>query len=491
MKHSELQHWLLKHNCFLRATDDKSTITHISLDGGRLRIPNELINEFIELYTRGLTVHKDMFFLCERPTNPTKMYCDFDFLESQPEIPTDTVVEICYYLHEVVEYYFLDLEFIVLSAPVKTIVKPEQGKLYKSGYHFIWPELVVDIPTAHALAQQFIKVLKSKIPGYTWDKIIDLQVYTSGLRMIGSCKIVNKKNQIQIENRPYTYNFTYPLSEDTPTTEPTLQELCSLTSIRVLNSEQVQVFEPSQPLVITAAEMVNATKKTKKTSTPQKKANTVKRRLKRDLRLNETLEADQDDYWLYGSIRTNLDKENGCEIIDLIIDYISQHVIQQWRKYIRAIDLVVFDPQKKCYVVQPKTGKYCLNLGRDHNSNRIYFEFYRSGMYQRCHCDCPDTDNRRTGKACGKFVSQPFSLPFATVAQLFPEITFKKYLQEVNKNYKKKNKASVVSSRVGVYPTNLDLKQKQTVNRWLEMSMSTIKQLQDEIKNLRVNGHQD
>jgi hypothetical protein len=66
------------------------------------------------------------------------------------------------------------------------------------------------------------------------------------------------------------------------------------------------------------------------------------------------------------------------------------------------------------------TSRYCLNLGRAHRSNNVYFVLTRDGISQRCYCRCETTEGRRGG-LCRKFVSETWPVPPRVSDAFFPD----------------------------------------------------------------------
>lgn len=63
---------------------------------------------------------------------------------------------------------------------------------------------------------------------------------------------------------------------------------------------------------------------------------------------------------------------------------------------------------------------YCLNIGKDHKSNRVYGVVEKGvGAYLRCHCTCDTTMGRRSGFRCSDFCSPPKPLTPTQEAILF------------------------------------------------------------------------
>jgi Herpesviridae UL52/UL70 DNA primase len=64
------------------------------------------------------------------------------------------------------------------------------------------------------------------------------------------------------------------------------------------------------------------------------------------------------------------------------------------------------------------TSRYCLNIGKEHNSNNVYFLLGKQGAYQMCFCRCETLEGRRHGM-CKDFHSAVFPLTKDLTIALF------------------------------------------------------------------------
>lgn len=62
---------------------------------------------------------------------------------------------------------------------------------------------------------------------------------------------------------------------------------------------------------------------------------------------------------------------------------------------------------------------YCMNLGGCHRNNTAFFVIKKSGIHQRCHCQCTTLVGRKFG-LCSKFESQEYALSDELIGELFP-----------------------------------------------------------------------
>lgn len=66
------------------------------------------------------------------------------------------------------------------------------------------------------------------------------------------------------------------------------------------------------------------------------------------------------------------------------------------------------------------TARYCFNLGRQHNTNNVYFLLTRRGVCQRCYCRCETAEGRKYGM-CKDFASECWAVPREVTDAFFPD----------------------------------------------------------------------
>jgi len=81
-----------------------------------------------------------------------------------------------------------------------------------------------------------------------------------------------------------------------------------------------------------------------------------------------------------------------------------------------------------CFMLR-STARYCFNLGRTHRTNNVYFVLTRRGVTQRCYCRC-ETDEGRKHGMCKDFVSQCWEVPRDVLAAFFPDAEQQQQQQE-------------------------------------------------------------
>lgn len=65
-------------------------------------------------------------------------------------------------------------------------------------------------------------------------------------------------------------------------------------------------------------------------------------------------------------------------------------------------------------------SRFCMNIGREHNSCGVYFYVTPFGLTQKCLCSCNKMDGRRNG-LCADYTSTIYKFDEITSDKLFPE----------------------------------------------------------------------
>jgi len=424
MKDSNLSRWLYQNRCFL-GSDNQKNITHLCLDGGRLNIPDNLMEDFFKQYAKGI-IEGEKYYLCECITPVIKFYCDLDFiLDKELDIPD--IKNFVLSLNKTIVHHFKEnFSSIVCVAPSKNVQKDKQKKI-KTGVHIIWSGLHLDIDKAYSLSRVMVDNMKTLYPDYDWENIIDEQVYNNGLRMIGSRKVSNKRRAIKNtkeyeiikidEGRTYEPKFCINEYGDILETNRELntrknEDIAGLLtgcSIRSWSGEKS--LEPVEPLPLLSL-------KKKKTSS---------------------------------RVDTDIEKK----ILDRVESFIRYQTIIQWNSPLRQLK-----KQGNFYIAKIDS-MYCLNIQREHNSCGIYFQITDQGLFQRCFCRCETLEGRNNGY-CSKFKSTVFPLPLEVRKMLFP-------------NSRKPRKTQTKSIQTtDSFGSNMLLKSKETLKDYLRMSMNTI-----------------
>jgi hypothetical protein len=192
-----------------KIVSDTSLATHYSMEGFKLDL-SEDYDTFQELYAKNI---KFKNCLVEKKTDFFRLFIDFDVL-------SESIVDEEPYLkciQDVINniYNIKNLKCIS-TAPDKNIEIIKEDKTFiKQGFHFHWPELIVDVETAIKIRSNIlvnIKTIFGKVEHFDndWEKIIDKCVYKkNGLRLIGSDKCTVADNTRVYEDRVYILKNVY------------------------------------------------------------------------------------------------------------------------------------------------------------------------------------------------------------------------------------------------------------------------------------------
>jgi hypothetical protein len=408
--------WLFNRGCFVKINDKSRTITHVAYDGGKLCVPDHLMDEFWRLYQQCIEDKPEhSLCLCENITQVCKMFCDLDVLEdvnSVDPFDLDSVLEI---MHETVMHHFSkSFQIVVCKTPLKDVTK-NGVKYKKTGIHLYWKGLYLAPSICLDLSKQFVQAVEAKLGKRSefvnpWSDVIDERVYKTSLRMIYSKKMgIKKVNGVVIKTpKPevYTIDKIYPNKETGTVDLGSEWKYCTIQTYR---GEEPTI--PNNPI----KEFVNIReiKGTRITDDVEKK-----------------------------------------------VEQFIQWTLKDWADYPLASLLKIGSG----FTAKLTGAQYCLNNGKEHKTCGIFFTFNQDGMTQRCFCKCDQM--RPSGVYCKDFKSRVFPLPIELSNILFP----------VKK--KKRHRKHYDPSKPESFSSNLLLKHRDTLPDYLKMSWNTIMELE-------------
>ena len=329
--------WFHSTNKFTKKNSENTT--HFLLDGGILDISNDY-DLFQSLYAKYI---KQKNCIVEKKTKFFKFFVDFDLL-------TENIIDECDYikciqdvLYEI--YKIKDLKCIVTTADKFLDVVKDNKKYYKQGFHFHWPELVVNNETAldirHNIVTSLVTVF-GKIEYFydSWEKIVDECVYKkNGLRLIGSDKCHLADGKKRYENRVYILKSVF---------------------IHTLKNEEMFEYYSSNLL-----ELVKDTSIRTNCDSITKYSN-----------LNHYEEVTEtNNSFSFFNVLQETDPVT-IEIKKFFKNHSNGYCVEDIRSIKSSKDRPLF-------IIHTKS-KYCQNKCDFHKSNRIYFKLTPSGLCQRC-----------------------------------------------------------------------------------------------------------
>ena len=192
-----------------KIVNDTSIATHYSMEGFKINLSDDY-DTFQELYAKNI---KSKNCLVEKKTDFFRFFVDFDVL-------SESIVDEEPYLKCIqdVIYNIYNIKNLkcISTIPDKNVEIVRENKTFiKQGFHFHWPELIVDVETAIKIRSNIlvnIKTIFGKVEHFDndWEKIIDKCVYKkNGLRLIGSDKCTIADNTRVYEDRVYILKNVY------------------------------------------------------------------------------------------------------------------------------------------------------------------------------------------------------------------------------------------------------------------------------------------
>jgi hypothetical protein len=336
-------------------------VTHYMLDGGKLDLTDNY-ELFQELYVKNI---KFKNCIVEKKTDIFRFFIDFDVLSS--DIIDINPYAIC--VQNVMENIYKNskLKCIITKADNPKEVRKEDKIFIKQGYHFNWPDILVDKKLALRIRENIlitINTLFGKPETFfdNWNKIIDKCVYDkNGLRLVGSDKCTYSDGIYTYENRVYNYNMTYIGNKKSELCDEIYTDLLRVvqdTSIRSFAKEVTEFYD-----------------------------------------LPEYEETSEDV-----EINSNFNSLT-CENFEKIniLKFFKNHV-EGYR--IEDITGVVKSTTIPLYLINTKS-KYCQNKCGYHTNNHIYFKLTPTGICQMCMSENdgkPDDDGNVIN--CKKFESK-------------------------------------------------------------------------------------
>lgn len=351
--------------------------THVMLDGGSFHVPNEKYPEFVKVFCECL-VKNDPVFVCENiaPTDVIRMYCDFDHFGPDP-IDVETIEQWTRTTSEVIARIFGAPEDVrVAWVPSTEIVDASPEKRFKTGVHFVWTNVFVTPPEAASVASLIRDQFTAKFPGTDWSEVVDIGVYNSGLRMIGSRKVEwrsklgDTKRRVRVDaGRAYV---------------PVVRG-----RVRGGSLDIVKVREPNMPKWITATAIRTyaAVEKTVP-KVPLPECNEARR-----ARVTDSV-TDQ-------------------ETINVVEKIIKTRMSSVWHAPIKSVDRA-----DNGLVLVKTESMFCENVNREHNSCGVFLVISPTHIWQKCFCRC-DTTRGRINGLCRDFASRKREVPANLSAKLF------------------------------------------------------------------------
>lgn len=364
MEKNPLRVWLFSTGKIVKDATSRD-VTHYMLDGGKLDLTDDY-EMFQEMYVKHI---KYKNCIVEKKTAIFKFFIDFDILSS-------AIIDINDYaicVQNVMESIYKDtnLKCIVTKADNSKEVRKDNITFIKQGYHFNWPDILVDKNIALRIRENVlisIKTIFGKPETFydSWDKIIDKCVYDkNGLRLVGSDKCIYSDGNYTYENRVYEYNMCYNGNKPSDIHD----EIYKTNTLKVIQDTSIRSNETD---------------------------------LTTFYNLPEYEETEEDFDSNNSGNFSLLSNENSHK--NSILKFFKNHVEGYRIEDIRGI--LKSNMYDTLYLINTKS-KYCQNKCGYHTNNHIYFKLTPAGICQMCMSENDgEPDTHGTVINCKKFESK-------------------------------------------------------------------------------------
>ena len=382
---------------------DTSITTHYSMEGFKLNLTEDY-NTFQELYAKHI---KCKNCLVEKKTEFFKFFIDFDVLseiivDEEPYLKCiqDVIFNI---------YNIKDLKCIS-TVPDKNIEIVKEDKTFiKQGFHFHWPDLIVDIETAVKIRSNIlvsIKTIFGKVNHFDndWEKIIDKCVYKkNGLRLIGSDKCTIADKTRVYEDRVYILKNVY-IDKNS-------------------NKDLVEYYNN------------NILELVKDTSVRSNKNEITK--------YSNLNEYEEEERQVSNSELISISKNNPVysEIKKFFKNHATGYNVEDLGNILKVNG-------KDMYLINTKS-KYCQNKNGFHKNNHIYFKLTPTGLCQKClsqntgiHGCCRDYQSSYVPLSTGIMTSLNWKKPKEKVTCLQESFSINSLLERLENKLTNKNSFS-------------------------------------------------
>jgi hypothetical protein len=431
----QLDKWLESKKYFTRTkeTPIPSHLLYTGYKGGKLYVPRSEEYEFLCHYAEEMERGTKLYYVETRPKT-FKFMIDVDISDTH-YWSTEEIAKLISNIQKTVFAFFETNQVVVCcTSPAKT-----KNDGTHTGIHLIWPNLFVTSDTALCIRRGIIQKLKESEIKLTksWEDIIDETIFTrNGYRMIGSDKMSvikgkteNEPDKKIPENRPLGLLFVMD-SEG---------QLSEGYYNRLKKDTKALVLETSIRYVI-------------------------------DTYLNQGMNINKFPLWLEEDPlqRKAANKGAGGTVVGgkehiVIENFIRTKLPSPYKRQI--VKAVTRYPDKNLLI--KTNSRFCMNLGREHNSCGIYFFASPNGLYQKCLCPCNKLDGRKNG-LCMDYTSECYPFDDDTRKILFPDFEENLFLKMKKKKKEEKEKSKFVPET----KTNIKKQQQQICDKLLSDIMS-------------------
>ena len=360
---------MFKSWCRRQGFYNNSNLSHVLMDGGKLSVPFDKLNDFYEEYVRAVD-DGEKIFVVEQKTDTYNFFVDMDYKDEE-ELPFDRLKEIVRIMCDRVALLGGKNALVSVAEP-KSI-----GGLIKHGIHVNWQNFVVDHGSAMALHSHIVSSLSLMFPTKKWKDIVDTSVYGngkrnvrgSGFRMPWSYKrakheLCDGRGCASCDNSGrVTQGIYMPVLMYNSVTSKLDAIFDAKPSVDILHMATTRT-QNTIPIII------EGSKREEGSFTPK-----------------DMKDAFSDE-----------------ETISSIQEFIQKYLDGQSNSEVTRVY-----KKENIYLISTNS-KYCENLGRTHASNHVWFMVQGNVIMQKCFCLCETNRGRKSG-FCKDFVGRKHFLP--------------------------------------------------------------------------------
>jgi hypothetical protein len=390
----------VKHRGWIKRFD--KVATHLLMNGGVLSVPDHENAKFLNVFFAALLRHEAVSVV-EQKTPVFRLFFDIDakypghkYTEDIKQSEASLVTWLYKHILE-----FFDVKdrtethrMIVCSAPVKQLIV-DGVDLIKCGMHVYLPEIYTNSKIALALRTKLLDTPPPEMtvmPDNIWSDVIDEAVFKgSGLRTIYSHKGIS---EARVYRPRWVVTGNGHIEELPEELEPEVQR-------DMIHECSIRTFHHTLTPTVSGEHMV----------------------------------ADQEDVHVEGG-RAVQGRSTSIHKYTEALPGLMKRLPAPYRNisFVRA-----FVSTHAVYL--KSTCKYCMNVGREHNTSTIYVQVTKQGASIRCYC-------RKEEYKCADYTSAPTSLPREILQVFFPEVGTSAFLPDVQYERKStKNKQQSESVR--------------------------------------------
>lgn len=347
--------WWLPHGAAARPT-------HLLLDGGKARVPDESAGAFLSAYA--IAVVRGLYpCVVELRTPVFKLFLDLDVKTAEGNDLHFEAVMAALQTRAAAFFAVDQPRAIVCLTPPRVA----DGAV-KAGRHVVWTNILATSATALAFREAVVDDLEAALPGAClkpWATVVDACVFrANGLRMPFSAKG---------RDNPATYTPAEVWVGDAATEVGACSGVSAVRqwvrelSIRTVGEDETPVREG---VVLPAAEGESES--------------------------------------LCGTTQSLRGYSAALALLDAVLPV--QYAGQRFTGVIKA---------DNCFILR-SSSRYCENAGRAHNTCNIYFVLTPKGIRQKCYCRCDTTEGRKYG-LCRDFGGEVHPVADDALAAFFGE----------------------------------------------------------------------